>query len=85
MFRKPDGRLMIRCAVCRRRADDVCWRENEHDMSLHIRVRCHGAEQKMTVDLLDHDLVRQLRGQVGVAFEPEPPGPPQLPINQPRL
>lgn len=64
MTRFPDrtDRLMIRCAVCKKHADDVYWRENEHDMTL----------------------VRQLRGQVGVAFAPEPPGPPQLPINQPR-
>lgn len=81
---KPNGRLMIRCAVCKKHADDVYWRENEHDMTLLVRVRCHGAEQTMTINLLDDDLVRQLRGQVGVAFKPEPPGPPQLPINQPR-
>jgi hypothetical protein len=78
----------IRCALCGHRVELVeCWRD-ERDLTLQLRVCCHGDSDSMELplrDLADFDLVEQLRGQEGVAFATPRLDPPagRFPATQP--
>jgi hypothetical protein len=63
--------LRVRCAKCERPVDRIEQWETEADYRLEIRVFCHGDRETMSLslyDVEDAEVVKQIKGQEGVAF-----------------